>query len=61
MNGYPISATIIEFLEKSYGLVKLKQFIIEPENVEKIYEVTKEKLEDLWLKDLEQKKSRIKN
>jgi len=61
MNGYPISATIIEFLVKSFGLDKLKQFIIEPENVEKIYEVTKEKLEGLWLEDLKQTKSTIKN
>ncbi len=61
MNGYPISATIIEFLVKSHGLVKLKQFIIEPENVEKIYKVTKEELEDLWLEDLKQTKSTTKN
>ncbi len=53
-NGYPISATIIEFLVESYGLDKLKQFIIEPEAVEKIYNVSKEDLEDLWLKYLKQ-------
>lgn len=54
INGYPISATIIEFLVESYGLDKLKQFIIEPESVEKIYNMSKEDLEDLWLKYLKQ-------
>lgn len=52
LNGYPISATIIEFLVKSYGLDKLKQFIIEPENVENIYKMSKKDLENLWLKHL---------
>ena len=52
LNGYPISATIIEFLIESYGLDKLKQFIIEPKNVEKIYNMSKEDLENLWLKHL---------
>lgn len=52
INGYPISATIIEFLVESYGLDKLKQFIIEPQNVEKIYNISKEGLENLWLKHL---------
>ncbi|MFT4832269.1 MAG: hypothetical protein ACI815_001922 [Psychroserpens sp.] len=45
INGYPISATIIEFLIESCGLDKLKQFIIEPERVEKIYNLSKEDLE----------------
>lgn len=52
LNGYPISATIIEFLVESYGIDKLKQFIIEPESVENIYNLSKEDLEVLWLKDL---------
>lgn len=50
--GYPISATIIEFLVEFYGLDKLKQFIIDPERVEKIYNVSKKDLEGLWLKHL---------
>lgn len=54
INGYPISATIIEFLIESYGLDKLKQFIIEPESVKKIYKMSKEDLEILWLKHLKQ-------
>ena len=52
INGYLISATIIEFLVESYGLDKLKQFIIEPESVAKIYTISKEDLENLWLKYL---------
>jgi hypothetical protein len=54
INGYPISATIIEFLVKSYGLDKLKQFIIEPENVDTIYKMSKKDLEVIWLKNLKQ-------
>ena len=49
MNGYPISATIIEFLIDSYGLDTLKQYIITPENVREIYNLSKEELEVLWL------------
>ncbi len=56
LNGYLISATIIEFLVKSYGLDKLKQFIIEPENVENIYKMSIEDLEVLWLKHLKNDK-----
>ena len=54
LNGYPISATIIEFLVKSYRSDKLKQFIIEPESIEKIYKMSKKDLEILWLKHLKQ-------
>ncbi|WP_417364546.1 peptidase MA family metallohydrolase [Galbibacter sp.] len=61
MNGYPISATIIEYLVKSYGIDKLKQFITEPENVNNIYKQSKENLEVLWLKDLKQNNNTIKN
>tara|TARA_R110002073_G_scaffold335987_1_gene529764 strand:+ start:31865 stop:32977 length:1113 start_codon:yes stop_codon:yes gene_type:complete len=61
MNGYPISATIIEFFVKSYGVDKLKQFIIEPENAKNIYNLSKEDLEVLWLKYLKQNKRAIKN
>jgi len=52
INGYPISATIVEFLVTNYGLDKLKQFIITPENLEIIYKVSKSDLEILWLKYL---------
>ncbi len=52
MNGYPMSATIIEFLVDSYGLEKLKQYIITPENVREIYNLSKEDLEVLWLEHL---------
>jgi len=56
INGYPISGTIIEFLVESFGFDKLKQFIIEPENVEKIYKMSKKDLELLWLEYLKQLK-----
>jgi hypothetical protein len=58
MNGYPISAIIIEFLVKSYGIDSLKQFINNPDNIENIYKMSKEDLEVLWLKDLKQIKTR---
>ena len=45
IGGYGISATIIEFLVESYGFEKLKQYIIEPESVEEIYEETENELE----------------
>jgi hypothetical protein len=61
LNGYPISATIIEFLVKSYGLDKLKQFIIKPENVKEIYKLSKDDLEVLWLKDLKHPMNPIKS
>ncbi|MEB8345134.1 peptidase MA family metallohydrolase [Flavobacteriaceae bacterium KMM 6898] len=54
MGGYVISTTIIEFLVESYGRDKLKQYIIEPESVEKIYNISKEGLENLWLQHLKQ-------
>lgn len=52
MGGYGISATIIEFLLKSDGYEKLKQYIIEPKNVEKIYKMSEKDLELMWLKYL---------
>ena len=52
MGGYGISATIIEFLVESYGLDKLKQYIIEPESVEKIYKMSKKNLEHMWMEYL---------
>lgn len=55
MGGYRISATIIEFLIKSYGLDKLKQFINTPNNVNQIYGMPKKDLEILWLEFLNKK------
>lgn len=52
MGGYGVSATILEFLIESYGLEKLKQYIIEPKNVEKIYNISEKDLELMWLKYL---------
>lgn len=49
MGGYEISATIIEFLVQSYGFDKLRQFIITPGSVEKIYGISEVKLEKLWM------------
>ncbi|MFC1887202.1 serine hydrolase [Candidatus Cloacimonadota bacterium] len=49
MGGYELSASIIEFLVQSYGFDKLRQFILEPESAEKIYGVTEEDLENMWL------------
>lgn len=52
MGGYGISATIIEFLIESNGLEKLKQYIIDPKNVENIYKISEKDLELMWLKYL---------
>ncbi|MBU2465108.1 MAG: hypothetical protein KJ615_02095, partial [Bacteroidetes bacterium] len=49
MGGYEISATIIEFLVQSYGFDKLRQFIITPGSVEKIYGMSEVMLEKLWM------------
>ncbi len=55
MGGYGISATIIEFLAESYGLDKLKQYIIDPESVEKIYNMSEKNLELMWMEYLKKK------
>lgn len=52
MEGYGLSATIIEFLVETYGFDKLRQFIIEPDSVEMIYKVSEKELEIMWLKYL---------
>lgn len=49
INGYAYSTTIIEFLVKTYGFERLIQLINEPENIEAIYDTTKENLENRWL------------
>lgn len=48
MDGYVLSATIIEFLVKVYGRDKLIKFINNPENIKKIYGETEEELEKSW-------------
>jgi hypothetical protein len=52
MGGYGISATIIEFLIEYNGYEKLKQYIVEPKNIEKIYNISEKDLELMWLKYL---------
>ncbi|MFD2562107.1 peptidase MA family metallohydrolase [Aquimarina rubra] len=49
LGGYGISATIIDFLIKTYGIEKLKQYIINPETTEQIYNRTIKDLEQEWL------------
>jgi hypothetical protein len=58
IGGYGFSALIIEFLVKTYGYEKLKEFIIEPKNLENIYRISEEKLEILFLRYLRQHKSK---
>lgn len=53
MGGYGISATIIEFLIDYKGYKKLKQYIVEPKDVEKIYNISEKELELMWLTYLE--------
>lgn len=48
MDGYVLSATIIEFLVKVHGRDKLIKFINNPENIKKIYGETEEELEKSW-------------
>lgn len=52
MGGYGISATIVEFLIETNGYEKLKQYIVEPKNVENIYKISEKDLELMWLKYL---------
>ncbi len=52
IGGYELSATIIEFLVQTYGFDKLRQYNIEPESVEKIYLMSKNELEIMWLEYL---------
>jgi hypothetical protein len=52
MNGYGLSVTIVEFLVVTYGIDKLVLLIKEPENIETIYGLSKEKLEKQWIQFL---------
>jgi len=49
MNGYGLSVTIVEFLVVTYGFEKLVLLIKEPENIETIYGLSKDKLEKQWI------------
>jgi hypothetical protein len=52
MNGYGLSVMIVEFLVVTYGIDKLVLLIKEPENIETIYGLSKEKLEKQWIQFL---------
>ncbi len=49
MNGYGLSVTIVEFLIGSYGFEKMSLLIREPENIETIFGLSKETLENQWI------------
>jgi len=49
MNGYGLSATIVEFLIETYGIDKLVLLIKKPENIEIIYGLPKNLLEEQWI------------
>ncbi len=54
MNGYGISVMIVEFLVDTYGFEKLASLIKEPENIENIYGLTQDSLEQQWLLHLKE-------
>ena len=49
MNGYGLSVTIVEFLIVTYGIDKLVLLIKEPENIEFIYGLSENVLEEQWI------------
>jgi RNA polymerase sigma-70 factor (ECF subfamily) len=49
MNGYGLSASIVEFLVVTYGIDKLVLLIKEPENIEVIYGLSENTLEKQWI------------
>lgn len=49
MNGYGLSVTKVEFLIVTYGIDKLVLLIKEPENIEIIYGLSKNVLEEQWI------------
>jgi len=53
MNGYAFSGTIVEFLIVTYGIDKLVLLIKKPENIEIIYGLSKNALEQQWIQYLE--------
>ncbi len=48
LGGYGISATIVMFIVEKYGYQKLKRFIIEPENIESIFNISEDEFDSLW-------------
>ncbi len=56
INGYALSATIVEFLVLTYGMDKLVLLIKEPENIESIYGLSKDSLEKQWIGYLKHEK-----
>lgn len=52
MNGYGLSVMIVEFLIDTYGIDKLVLLIKEPENIEIIYDLSKNDLETQWIQYL---------
>ncbi len=49
MNGYGLSATIVEFLVVTHGIDKLVSLIKEPESIENIYGISVTALEAQWI------------
>jgi hypothetical protein len=52
MNGYGLSVTIVEFLVVKYGIDKLVLLIKDPEHFETIYGLSKNALENQWIRYL---------
>jgi hypothetical protein len=52
MNGYGLSVSIVEFLVDTYGIDKLVLLIKKPENIEIIYGVSQNTLEEQWIQYL---------
>lgn len=48
VEGYPISASIIEYLIESYGYEKLTQLILSPNEIDTIYGESVQTLENNW-------------
>ena len=48
MHGYALSVTIVDFLIATYGIDKLALLIKEPENIETIYGLSENALEEQW-------------
>ncbi len=56
MNGYGLSATIVEFLVLTYGIDKLVQLIKAPETMETIYGLPESALEKQWIQYVKNEK-----
>jgi hypothetical protein len=51
MNGYGLSVMIVEFLVDTYGIDKLVLLVKEPGNIEIIYGLPQNALEEQWVRD----------